>query len=155
MTLRGGTLAAAGLTTTSDAAGVYRFPLVPPGTYDVSVDLQGFGAQVRKNVNAGIGIETRVDFTLGVAGREEVVEVTAQGEVVDVSRSAVANRVTQETIDALPLNSREFVDLVGLVPGATPVSGGAQGAISTRSRSSANAPPRSRSSSTASTTTTR
>lgn len=124
--LRGGTLSAQGLTATSDAQGSYRFPLVPPGTYELNATHAGFAAQRRKDVEVGLGRETRADFTLGV-GREEAVVVTGEGEVVDVSRSAVANRVSQQTIDALPLNSRDFVDLVALVPGATPVSGGPQG----------------------------
>jgi hypothetical protein len=125
--VRGGTLAAEGLSTTSDPEGRYRFALLPPGVYELSVALQGFGAQQRRNVEVGLGKETRIDFTLGVAGREEAVDVMAEPEVVDVSRSATANRVAQQTIDALPLNTREFTDLVALVPGATPVSGGPQG----------------------------
>ena len=127
VTLRGGILTADGLTATSDAQGSYRFPLVPPGTYELSASRQGFAVQVRKDVEVALGRETRADFTLGVAGRTEAVVVTGEGEVVDVSRSATASRVSQQMIDTLPLNTREFVDLVSLVPGATPVSGGPQG----------------------------
>ena len=127
VTLRGGILTADGLTATSDAQGSYRFPLVPPGTYELSASRQGFAVQVRKDVEVALGRETRADFTLGVAGRTEAMVVTGEGEVVDVSRSATASRVSQQMIDTLPLNTREFVDLVSLVPGATPVSGRPQG----------------------------
>src|SRR5688572_29630360 len=61
VTLRGGTLTAEGLTTTSDSQGSYRFPLVPPGIYELSAAQQGFSAQVRRSVEVGLGRETRVD----------------------------------------------------------------------------------------------
>jgi hypothetical protein len=60
-----------------------------------------------------------------VAG--ESVDVVAEPPVVDTRRSEVSTRISETAIDALPLNGREFVDLVKLVPGATPATGGAPG----------------------------
>jgi hypothetical protein len=53
--------------------------------------------------------------------------VVAEPPVVDTRRSEVSTRIAETAIDALPLNGREFVDLVKLVPGATPATGGAPG----------------------------
>src|SRR4029453_2915626 len=54
-------------------------------------------------------------------------DVVAEPPVVDTRRSEVSTRIAETAIDALPLNGREFVDLVKLVPGATPATGGAPG----------------------------
>lgn len=127
VTVRGGNLPAEGRTATVSGTGAYRLLLVPPGTYDVEVALQAFGAQVRRNVAVALDAETRLDFVLGPAGLQEAVEVLATAPLVDTRRSEVSTLITDRAIDALPLNGREFVDLVKLVPGATPVTGGTPG----------------------------
>ncbi len=124
---RGGGLPAEGRTATSSASGAYRLPLLPPGVYEVEVRLPAFGSQVRKAVEVALDAETHLDFVLRPADRQEAVEVLAEAQVLDTRRSEVSTRISQQTIDALPLNGREFVDLVRLVPGATPVTGGAPG----------------------------
>ena len=111
----------------SSASGEYRVALLPPGTYSVEAKLPAFSAQVRKSVEVGIDAQTRVDFVLRPSGREESVDVVAEPPVVDTRRSEVSTRIAETAIDALPLNGREFVDLVKLVPGATPATGGAPG----------------------------
>lgn len=125
--VRGGRLAAEGQSVSTSTSGDYRVPLLPPGTYSVEAQHPAFGAQVRKAVEVAIDTETRVDFALKPAGREESVDVVAEAPVVDTRRSEVSTRITETAIDSLPLNGREFVDLVKLVPGATPATGGAPG----------------------------
>ncbi|HEX9204227.1 MAG TPA: TonB-dependent receptor plug domain-containing protein, partial [Vicinamibacteria bacterium] len=83
--------------------------------------------QVRKAVEVALDAETRLDFVLRPAGLQESVEVVAEAPVVDTRRSEVSTRITERAIDGLPLNGREFVDLVKLVPGTTPVTGGTPG----------------------------
>jgi len=125
--VHGGRLPAEGQTVTTSPSGEYRLSLLPPARYSVEVALSAFAAQARKDVEVGLDTETRVDFVLRPAGREESVDVVAEAPVVDPRRSEVSTRITQTTIDTLPLNGREFVDLVKLVPGATPATGGAPG----------------------------
>lgn len=127
VTVRGGNLPTDGRTVATNDEGVYRFALLPPGRYEVSAASQGFGRQTKRGVEVAIDADTRVEFGLSPAGVEEAVDVVSSAPVIDTERSALANRISQQTIDSLPLNGREFVDLVRLVPGATPVSGEQQG----------------------------
>jgi len=128
VTVRGPSLQRESASATSGPGGTYRVSLIPPGSYGVTVELQGFTPQARKNVEVAINQQTTLDFTLAVGGLAEAVEVQAEIPLVEVERSAVASRVSQKTIDALPLNGRNFVDLITLVPGALPVPAGQQGA---------------------------
>src|SRR5207249_56003 len=100
--------------------GGYRVPLLPPGAYDVTVEVSGFAPQTRHNVEVAINQQTTLDFALAVAGVTESVQVSAEAPVIQVTRSDVTNTVSQRTIDALPLNGRNFTDLIALVPGAKP-----------------------------------
>ena len=126
VTVRGGRLPAEGLSVASAPSGGYRVTLLPPGAYTVEAKLSSFGVQTRK-VSVAIDADTRVDFVLRPSGREESIEVVAEPPVIDTRRSEVSTHITEAAIDALPLNGREFVDLVKLVPGATPATGGAPG----------------------------
>jgi hypothetical protein len=128
VTVRGPRLQRESASATSAENGSYRVPLIPPGVYEVTVGLSGFTSQTRRNVEVAINQQTTLDFTLALGGREEAVEVEAEIPLVEVERSAVSSRVSQKTIDALPLNGRNFVDLITLVPGALPVPAGQQGA---------------------------
>jgi hypothetical protein len=128
VTVRGPALQKESATAVSGANGTYRVLLIPPGVYDVTVELQGFTRQTRKSVEVAINRQTTLDFTLAVGGRTEAVEVEAGIPLVEVERSAVSSRVSQQTIDGLPLNGRNYVDLISLVPGALPVPRGQQGA---------------------------
>jgi outer membrane receptor protein involved in Fe transport len=110
------------------ADGTYRIPLLPPGLYDVVVELQGFNAVTRQNVEVAINRQTTVDVALGVAALAEAISVTGSAPMVEPTRSDITNRVSNRTIDALPLNGRNFTDLVALVPGARPIPEGQQGA---------------------------
>ncbi len=116
----GPTLQRESVTVVSGPDGAYRIPLVPAGEYVVNAELSGFQPQRREAVRVSINQEVVLDFTMTVAGVSEKVEVTVAVPLVETTRSDVTNRVTTETIEALPLNGRNFVDLIGLVPGARP-----------------------------------
>jgi len=116
----GPTLQRESVTVVSGADGTYRVPLVPAGEYVVNAEFTGFQPQRRDAVRVSINQEVALDFTMTVAGVSEKVEVTSSLPLVETTRSDVTNRVTTETIEALPLNGRNFVDLIGLVPGARP-----------------------------------
>ncbi len=120
VTIKGAALQRQSVSTTTTAEGTYRIPLVPPGAYEVTTELSGFATQTRKNVDVALNQQTTLDFTMPVGGVTESVQVSAEAPLVEVTRSDVASTVTQRTIDALPLNGRNFTDLVALVPGAKP-----------------------------------
>ncbi|MGE5243641.1 MAG: TonB-dependent receptor [Betaproteobacteria bacterium] len=120
VTIKGPSLQRQSATATTTADGTYRIPLVPPGTYDITVELSGFTAQTRHDVEVVLNQQTTLDFTLPIAGVSESVQVSAEAPLVEVTRSDITTTVSQRTIDALPLNGRNFTDLVALVPGAKP-----------------------------------
>ena len=120
VTVRGPSLQRDSVSTTSIADGTYRIPLVPPGSYSVVVELSGFATQTRQNVGVAVNQQTTLDVTLAVGAVSESVQVSAEAPLIQIERSDATNTVTQRTIDALPLNGRNFTDLIALVPGAKP-----------------------------------
>jgi len=105
------------LTTSSDAAGVYRFPSVAPGLYVVTATMTGFGPKTVEDVHIGLGQIKKVDFALAVAGVAEAVQVTAVSPLVDVRQSARQTNIRAEQVELLP-KGRDFTTLVVQAPGA-------------------------------------
>ena len=120
VTLRGPSLQRESVTATTNPDGTYRLVLVPPGAYTVTVELSGFATNTRAGVGVAVNQQTTLDVTLAVGAVTESVQVSAEAPLVQVARSDVTNVVTPSTIDALPLNGRNFTDLIALVPGAKP-----------------------------------
>jgi outer membrane receptor protein involved in Fe transport len=120
ITVRGPSLQRESVSTTSIADGTYRIPLVPPGIYTVTIELSGFATETRQSVAVAVNQQTTIDVTLNVGNVVEAVEVSGESPLIQVARSDATNTVTQRTIDALPLNGRNFTDLIALVPGAKP-----------------------------------
>ncbi len=128
ITVSGPALRRGSATAVSANDGSYRVPLLPPGVYDVKAELGGFRPVLRQGVEVALNQQAILDLTLGLASVTEAVSVTGAAPVVETTRSDITNRVSTRTIDALPLNGRNFTDLVALVPGARPVPEGQQGA---------------------------
>jgi hypothetical protein len=126
--LRGPDLRGAVLRTSAGPDGRYRFLLVPAGVYQIDASLPGFNPESRTDVRVAVDEQTTADFTLVLAAVTEAVTVTAKTPLIEIARADFASRVHAETIEMLPLNGRNFVDLVGLTPGALPVPAGQQGA---------------------------
>src|SRR3989441_12373992 len=104
--------------TTSRTDGSYILPGLAPATYEVSVRHIGFGPQ-RRQVTVQIGATHSVDFTVQ-AGAIELQAVTVEAApTVEMKTSEVATNITQQQIQQLPSNSRNFLDLAALAPGVT------------------------------------
>src|SRR6266851_5583759 len=78
--------AGAVLSTTTNGSGVYRFPSVLPGTFEISASLQSFKPEKVPDILVALGQVKKVDFTLKPASLTEVVTVTAESPVVDVKQ---------------------------------------------------------------------
>ena len=78
-------------TASPDGQGGYSAQLLPPGTYSVTVAAAGFGKVENTGVAISVGGLVELPVTLSVAGGKEVVEVSAQGELVETSRSSIMN----------------------------------------------------------------
>src|SRR5438093_7389626 len=105
--------------TQTDAKGVYRAPLLPVGTYEVTAALTGFATTKRPSLTLNIGQVLNADLTLKVASAQEEVTVTAEAPVVEPSRTHQASTVSERAVANLPVNGRNFIDFVLTTPGVT------------------------------------
>ena len=108
----------------SDERGWYRATALPPGDYQVTVTLQGFATQIRRGLTVTVGQEATVNVALRVANIEESVTVTGAAPLVETTRSTLGTTVTRDSLDNLPLLTRNFAGLATLAPGVTGVGGG-------------------------------
>ena len=116
---------------TTDARGRYLVPLLQPSVYDLFVELEGFHPGRYQEVEVAVDDRATVDIILVLASVSERIDVSVEIPIIEVERSDVAWRVPGRTIDDLPLNGRNFVDLMALVPGARPMlPTGASGGVS-------------------------
>jgi outer membrane receptor protein involved in Fe transport len=106
-------------TTTTDGAGAYTAPLLPVGTYEVSAVLDGFQTVRRPHLQLSVGQQLTVDLTLGLAGVEATIEVTAQPPILEQERTHQASTVNDVAVANLPVNGRNFIDFVLTTPGVT------------------------------------
>jgi hypothetical protein len=95
---------------TSDGQGGYSAQLLPPGTYSVRVSAAGFGPIQNTGVAVTVGGLLELPVTLQVTGGTEVVDVSAQGDLVETSRSSTTDTIGQRRIDNLPINGRNYIN---------------------------------------------
>src|SRR5262247_1654778 len=114
------------VTTTANERGYFNVQNLEAGTYTVTVQQSGFNKYVAKDVNVKVGAVTPLAVALQVGAQEQIVEITSTSAeaAVDTSRSTVDGVVTAKTIENLPLNGRNFLDLAQLEPGVQVRDGG-------------------------------
>jgi len=106
-------------TAVTDDTGQFRLTGLPPAIYDVSVQLAGFGSEVRKAVIVEIGQTVITDFRLKPSQVSTVVEVTGEPPVVETERGSQANSVSQQLIRDLPIDRRDYLTYTLLMPGVS------------------------------------
>jgi hypothetical protein len=104
-------------TTQTNSIGAYEVAALPPGTYSVQVEMNGFETQLAKNIVADISNNVVQNFGLKVASTSEVVTVEATAPLIESTTMTVGSTINQRTVQELPLNGRHFVDLALLIPG--------------------------------------
>ena len=104
---------------TSDASGHYAFPLLPPGSYRIEAEKEGFSKATAENVLVRITETTNLDVPLGVASQKAVVEVQAQSALVQTEDAARGTVIEQDQIRQLPLPTRNFQQLLTLTTGTS------------------------------------
>jgi hypothetical protein len=101
--------------------GRFNVPDLALGEYEVQASLPGFQTLVQKGITLSVGSQRVVDFTLQPGQIEESVTVQATSPMVDLVSSAIGTTIEQKQINDLPLNGRNFAQLITLSPGVTTV----------------------------------
>jgi hypothetical protein len=100
--------------TQSTNAGDYTFPSVPPGFYNVKAEHSGFRAAASNNVEVQVQQSVRLDVALQVGQVSETVEVSAQSVLLQAENASLGTVVDNKAVTELPLNGREYLNLVAL-----------------------------------------
>jgi hypothetical protein len=109
--------------TTANGEGFYVFPSVKPGNYIMSVSGTGFRTTTISGLTADVQSSISRDVILEIGAASETVTVTAEGadEAVERASSELGTEIAEKQIHDLPLNGRNFTQLLTLTPGASPV----------------------------------
>jgi outer membrane receptor protein involved in Fe transport len=101
--------------------GFYSVPNLLPGSYDVTVEAQGFATTVQKGITLTVGAQQGLNLTLKPGQVKEQVEVTSTPPDVQTTTSTISSTVDSKTVRELPLNGRDWASLATLEPGVTQV----------------------------------
>src|SRR5579885_989628 len=103
---------------TTDSDGRFRFNVLP-GRYSLAVEANGFKKETVTDMVLTVGLHFDRDLPLTVGSVQEAVTVTGEVPAVDMTKGDVSGVVTQQQIDALPVNTRQTLNLALLMPGTT------------------------------------
>jgi hypothetical protein len=105
-------------TAVASETGTFLMPALPIGSYVVRVELSGFTTIVREGLRLGVGETVVINFTMKVAALAETLTVVGESPLIETRQSDLAGRVVPSQVETLPLNGRNWLELVSLVPGA-------------------------------------
>ena len=108
--------------TTTNQAGYFTFVNLKPATYVLMVETKGFKKLLTNQFALGVSETITQNVALAVGEMSEVVEITAGGELVQASSSELGSVINERSVQDLPLNGRNFTQLLTLTPGVTPLS---------------------------------
>ena len=114
------------VTRTTDGSGAFQFLELAPDTYTLTVEAGGFKRTTLSQVIIQVDQSIRLDVTLKAGDVSESVTVESAASLIDTQQNTLSNVIDTEAISTMPLNSRNFLDLALLTPGATPSAGGSQ-----------------------------
>ncbi|OYV88489.1 MAG: hypothetical protein B7Z68_13240, partial [Acidobacteria bacterium 21-70-11] len=109
----------------TDAAGLARFAALPPGTYAIRLDLDGFAPVAEENLALRVGQVLRVNAVMQQATtKTEAVTVTGEVPLVDIVKTDSSTNIIPEQIQMLPTPDRDFQKLAFIAPGVQRERGG-------------------------------
>ncbi|MCY3963535.1 MAG: carboxypeptidase regulatory-like domain-containing protein [Acidobacteria bacterium] len=101
----------------TDANGFYSAKALQVGTYSVTAELAGMQTTQQADISVLVGQIKDVNLTLEVESSSEVITVTSEAPIIEVSRSGAANYIDEVAIESLPIVGRDFTDFAILTPG--------------------------------------
>jgi hypothetical protein len=116
---------------TTDASGDYVAPDLIPGTYKIRVEAKGFKSVERPNIAIEVATDVRADFTLQPGNVSEVITVNEDVPLVNTTSATLGGTLSNQEINDLPLNGRNYENLLQLRPGVMRYPGGGFSTTST------------------------
>jgi hypothetical protein len=110
--------------TVSNSAGDYVFIDVQPAAYALKIFKPGFSTQTQQPVRLSVNQTATLNFTLSVGSTQQTVTVEAAAVAIEASTSELGTVINEQAVQDLPLNGRNFTQLLTLTPGASPISVG-------------------------------
>jgi hypothetical protein len=107
--------------TVTDSQGRYRMSDLPIGNYEVQASVAAFQTSIQKGIKLTVGSHPVVDVTLPAGQTSQTITVMAEATQVETQTSAIYTLVTSEQMEELPLNGRNFSQLITLAPGVQAV----------------------------------
>jgi hypothetical protein len=104
---------------TTDDDGVYRVPLLPPGSYRIEASATGFKLAVRPGVPVAVTETTSLDIKLVVGSVSEVVNVEGVPHLAQTDSNALGRVTDERSVKSLPLVTRNFTQIIGLSSGVS------------------------------------
>ena len=105
-------------TTITSSTGTYVMPALPVGSYTIKAEMSGFATVVKEGIRLAVGQSAALDFSLKLAAVAETITVAGESPLVDTKRSDLSGSVDVKQVENLPVNGRDWLGLVALVPGA-------------------------------------
>ena len=118
-------------TAVTDGEGRFLIRALPPGIYRVTAELSGFATAVQEEVRLALGALVSLDLSMQVATVAERVTVAAASIPVDIGQTGLTSAVSQQQIESLPINIRNFISFSVITPGVTVDNTPQQGAAAT------------------------
>jgi hypothetical protein len=108
-------------TSQTNSVGNYGFVDVHPGTYELAASKSGFKTSTETQILILVNQTSTYNFTLQVGATAQGVTVTATAATIETSTAELGTAVTTRPVNDLPLNGRNFTELLMLTPGASPI----------------------------------
>lgn len=105
----------------TDSQGRFRVPDLVVGEYEVQAVKTGFSTVVHKGITLLVGAQTVVDFALPVGQQQQTVTVEGEATTVETTNAAIGTYTSEQQMRELPLNGRNFEQLIQLAPGVATV----------------------------------
>jgi hypothetical protein len=105
--------------TTTNESGVYFFPRIPPGRYEVKYEAAGFKTATNQNVVLEVNQRARLDVTLQIGQVTDTVQATSEAPLLQTDTTEVGSVITSNNLSNAPIRSRNYIALTLLAPGVT------------------------------------